>query len=116
MLRITGISEEEVTAAIKGLKIGKAAGPTDVVSEMMKASVDSKRNSLQAVDLSRWLQTAVQIVSKLHAPSNGGQIYRFSSSRPCGPAGWLTLLLKKADDVETNPVLLIMCGQHEGIW
>ena len=32
------ISEEEVSAAIKGLKFGKAAGPTGVVSEMMKAS------------------------------------------------------------------------------
>ena len=32
------ISEEEVAAAIKGLKIGKVAGPTGVVSEMMKAS------------------------------------------------------------------------------
>ena len=32
------ISEEEVAAAIKGLKIGKAAGPTGVVSEMMKAA------------------------------------------------------------------------------
>ena len=32
------ISEEEVAAAIKGLKMGKAAGPTGVVSEMMKAS------------------------------------------------------------------------------
>ena len=32
------ISEEEVAAAIKGLKLGKAAGPTGVVSEMMKAS------------------------------------------------------------------------------
>ena len=32
------ISEEEVAAAIKGLKIGKSAGPTGVVSEMMKAS------------------------------------------------------------------------------
>ena len=29
---------EEVAAAIKGLKIGKAAGPTGVVSEMMKAA------------------------------------------------------------------------------
>ena len=29
-------SEEEVAAAIKGLKIGKAAGPTGMVSEMMK--------------------------------------------------------------------------------
>ena len=32
------VSEEEVAAAIKGLKMGKAAGPTGVVSEMMKAS------------------------------------------------------------------------------
>ena len=32
------ISKEEVAAAIKGLKMGKAAGPTVVVSEMMKAS------------------------------------------------------------------------------
>ena len=32
------ISEEEVAAAIKGLKIGKASGPTGVVSEMMKAA------------------------------------------------------------------------------
>ena len=32
------ISEEEVAAAIKRLKIGKAAGPSGVVSEMMKAN------------------------------------------------------------------------------
>ena len=32
------IPEEEVASAIKGLKIGKSAGPTGVVSEMMKAS------------------------------------------------------------------------------
>ena len=32
------ISEEEVAAAIKRFKIGKAAGPTGVVSEMMKAA------------------------------------------------------------------------------
>ena len=32
------ISEEEAVAAIKGLKIGKAAGRTGVVSGMMKAS------------------------------------------------------------------------------
>ena len=31
-------SEEEVAAPIKGFKFGKAAGPTGVVSEMMKAS------------------------------------------------------------------------------
>ena len=33
------ISEEEVSAAIKGLKIGKAAGPTGVVSEMIRQMV-----------------------------------------------------------------------------
>ena len=33
------ISEEGVAAAIKGLKMGKAAGPTGVVSEMMKVLV-----------------------------------------------------------------------------
>ena len=51
MLRMTGmvkcpevmgpcclISEEEVAAAIKGLKMGKVTGPYGVVSEMMKAS------------------------------------------------------------------------------
>ena len=32
------ISEEGVSAAIKGLRMGKAAGPTVVASEMMKAS------------------------------------------------------------------------------
>ena len=32
------ISEEEVAAAIKGLTIGKAVGPTGVVSEMIKAA------------------------------------------------------------------------------
>ena len=33
------ISEEEVEAAIKGLKIGKAAGPTGVVSEIRQLVV-----------------------------------------------------------------------------
>ena len=37
----------------------------------------SKRHSLQAVELSRWLQTAVQIVSKPPTSSNGGPIYLF---------------------------------------
>ena len=39
--------------------------------------VGSKRHSLQAVELSQWFQAAVQIVSNLPAPSNGGPIYRF---------------------------------------
>ena len=49
-----------------------------------------KRHSLQAVELSWRLQTAVQIVSK--PPASTGA--RFT---------WLALLLIKAGDVETNP-------------
>ena len=40
-------------------------------------TIGSKRHSLQAVELSQQTQAAVQIVSNLPAPSNGGQIYRF---------------------------------------
>ena len=47
--------------------------------------------------------TSVQIVSNPPTPSNVGPIYRFWEGRPCGPAGWLALLLIKASDVETNP-------------
>ena len=40
-------------------------------------SFGSKRHSLQAGELSQRTQAAVQIVSNLPAPSNGGPIYRF---------------------------------------
>ena len=63
----------------------------------------SKPHRLQAVELSQQPKTAVQIVSNLPDPSNGGLIYRFWACRPCGPAGWLALLLTKAGDVEINP-------------
>ena len=36
-------------------------------------------------------------------PSNGGPITVFWASRPCGPAGWLAMLLIKVGVVETNP-------------
>ena len=55
------------------------------------------------MEVSQRTQAAVQIVSNLPAPSNGGPIYVFWACRPCGPAGWLALLLTKAGDVETNP-------------
>ena len=62
-----------------------------------------KRHNLQAVELSQRTQAAVQIVSNLPASSNGCPIYLFWACRPCGPAGWLALMLTKAGDVETNP-------------
>ena len=72
--------------------------------EVRLHKIGSKRHSLQAVDLSQRTQAAVQIVSNLPAPINGGPIYRFFwACRPCRPAGWLALLLRKAGDVETNP-------------
>ena len=36
-------------------------------------------------------------------PSMHVSVPSFWASRPCGPAGWLALLLTKAGDVETNP-------------
>ena len=43
------ISEEDVAAVIKGLKIEKSAGPTGVVSELMKA--DGNFSSMWMTDL-----------------------------------------------------------------
>ena len=64
---------------------------------------DSKRHNRQTVELSQRTQAAVQIVSNLPAPIDGGPIYSCWECRPCTPAGWLALLLTKAGDVETNP-------------
>ena len=62
----------------------------------------SKRHSLQAVELSQWFQAAVQIVSNL--PQQWAARFTvFWACQPCGPAGWLALLLTKVGDVETNP-------------
>ena len=63
----------------------------------------SKRHSIQAVELSQQSHTAVQIVSNLTAPPQWRPDLPFWASRPCGPAGWLALILTKAGDVETNP-------------
>ena len=46
-----------------------------------ETSGGSKRHSLQAVELSQRTQAAVQIVSNLPAPSNGGPIYRFLNKK-----------------------------------
>ena len=46
----------------------------------------------------------MQIVSTPPSSSkNEGLITIFCASRPCGPAGWLAMLLIKAVYVETNP-------------
>ena len=49
------------------------------------------------------LANPVQILSTPPASSNGGPITILWASRPCGPAGWLAMILIKAGDVETNP-------------
>ena len=151
------ISEEEVAAAIKGLKIGKAAGPAGVVSEMMKVAggfgsrwmTDLINNivkegcipddgrilvpvykgkcdplvcgSYRAINLleqpmkapndtayKRWsCYSELKLLCKLcrtsPPPAMGARFTVFWACRPCGPAGWLVLLLTKAGDVEINP-------------
>ena len=54
---------------------------------VMSPPPGAKRHSLQAVELSQWFQAAVQIVSNLPAPSNGGPIYRFLGMRTRWMAG-----------------------------
>ena len=59
-------------------ELGSPFGGTLVgLSQFTVDVVGSKRHSLQAVELSQWTQAAVQIVSNLPAPNNGGPIYRF---------------------------------------
>ena len=49
----------------------------------------------------RWsCHSGLKLLCKLCRSS---PIYRFWACRPCGPAGWLVLLLTKAGDVETIP-------------
>ena len=48
------------------------------------------------------LANPVQIVSTPPAPINGGTINVFLARRPCGPAGWLAMLLIKAGDVHVR--------------
>ena len=73
-----------------------------------------------------WLQTTQHTWLQTTQPTNGGAVTSVTNccancvepsrpqqwghdlpfiwtSRPCGPAGWLALLLTKAGDVETNP-------------
>ena len=49
------------------------------------------------------LANPVHIGPNLPAPRNRAPITVFRASRPCGPAGWLAMLLINAGDVETNP-------------
>ena len=65
-----------------------------LLNEEITSDVGSKRHSLQAVELSQRTQAAVQIVLNLPV---------FWACRPCGPAGWLAMLLTKAGDVKTDP-------------
>ena len=67
---------EKYATARSGCKyvVGREGWKGIVVNKLMYGS---KRHSLQAVELSQWFQAAVQIVSNLPAPSNGGPIYRF---------------------------------------
>ena len=63
----------------------------------------SKRHSLQAVELSLWFQVAVQIVSNLPAPSNGGPIYRFLGM-PAMRTRWMAGAAAHKSGVMSRPI------------
>ena len=81
------ISEEEVAAAIKKLKIGKAAGPTGVVSGMMKESGGFG---------SRWMTDLINnIVNK-----------------DCIPDDWRNSILVPVYKAKGDP---LVCGSYRAI-
>ena len=69
----TGKSDVECVKDVFG-KMGSGQSCDDIVDVVR---LGSKQHSLQAVERSQRTQAAVQIVSNLPAPSNGGPIYRF---------------------------------------
>ena len=85
----------------------------NIIRGLHKPLAGSKRHSLQAVELSQRTQAAVEIVSNLTAPAMGARFTVFWACRPCGPAGWLALLLTNAGDVETNPGLTTL---NKKVW
>ena len=64
----------------------------------------SKRHSIHAVELSQRYGKPCATCVDPSCPEQWWHDYLFwGESRSCGPAGWLAMLLIKADDVETNP-------------
>ena len=54
-----------------------------------------------------------KLCRNLPPPAMGARFTVFWASRPCGPTGWLALLLIKAGDVETN---LDPAISHKRVW
>ena len=81
------ISEEEVAAAIKGLKIGKAASPTGVVSELMKEAGGSG---------SKWMTDLINNIVK----------------EGCIPDDWRKSILVPVYKGKGDP---LVCGSYRGI-
>ena len=91
------VGVEPITTVIRSGKLGlyghaMRKSDEDLVKKCLEYRVEdrrpgSKRHSLQAVELSQRTQAAVQIVSILPAPSNGGPIYRFWGMRTRWMAG-----------------------------
>ena len=81
------ISEEEVAAAVKGLTIGKAAGPTGVVSEMIQGAGGFG---------SRWLTDLINNIVK----------------ESCIPDDWRKSILVPVYKGEGDP---LVCGSYRAI-
>ena len=68
-----------------------------------KTEFGFKRHNLRAVEQSQRSGKPYANCVDPSRPQKWGTDYRVWASRPCGPAGWLAMLLIKAGDVETNP-------------
>ena len=73
-----------------------------------KATDDDTDNDKSDTAYKRWsCHSGFKLLCKLcrtsPPPTMGARFTVYWACRPCGPAGWLALLLTKAGDVETNP-------------
>ena len=73
-----------------------------------KADTDQHSRAPNDTAYKRWgchsgLKRLFKLCRTSPPPAMGPRFTVFCACRPCGPAGWLALLLTNAGDVETNP-------------
>ena len=75
----------------------------EVSLQSCKCVVEAPKDSLHDVKLSQWYGKPCANCVYPSRTQQWGPNYRFGASRPCGPAGWLSMLLIRAGNVETDP-------------
>ena len=98
-------SMESMTDGVR-LQFMKGQHTMRVSSTVRGATCRFKQPAPNDTAYKRWsCHSGLKLLCKLcrTSPPLGARFTIFWAYRPCGPAGWLALLLTKAGDVDTNP-------------